>query len=77
MNDKGDRCPVCKGWGHTKFIGDPMKEVPAELWNCMWLADHAKKGAWPVAGGILDQSQAFMDLCTLQWGYEAQKASTE
>lgn len=34
----------------------------------MLLADVAREGCWPVAGGLLDQTRWFIDFCRLSWG---------
>jgi len=31
------------------------------------MANFAEKGAWPNSGGVLEQPQAFLDLCDVVW----------
>ena len=35
------------------------------------LADFAKKGNWPVAGGMLDQTKSFIDVAQFIWNEQA------
>lgn len=65
------RCPVCKdgaaavnckrcdGYGKVKITTCPQKCVSRTVWDAFDLADHAVNGAWPISGGVLDQSVSF------------------
>lgn len=65
------RCPLCKdgagapnckrcdGYGKVKITTCPQKCVSRAVWDAFDLADHAVNGAWPVSGGVLDQSVSF------------------
>lgn len=39
----------------------PHKDISREAIEIVELAEHAIAGAWPVAGGVLDQSSGFVD----------------
>lgn len=46
----------------------PARFVDQGVWETMLLADMAREGCWPVAGGLLDQTRWFIDFCRLSWG---------
>lgn len=45
----------------------PQLAVPAEVWEVIELADLYEKGLPPVAGGTLDQADAFLRGCRMYW----------
>jgi len=55
--------------------------VDSATWFLVDMADHADKGAWPIAGGVLDQSESFCRACRVVWNedakWEAEKLVTE
>ena len=68
-------CPACDGLG-CEHCGDsgiarltacPQTIVPAEIWECRRLAEFAEKGLLPLAGGVLDQTDAFLAGCRVVW----------
>lgn len=46
--------------------------ITPEVWRALELAHFAAKGSWPIAGGVLDQCQVFLDACSFIWADEAQ-----
>jgi len=46
--------------------------LDAEFLGVLRLVDIAKRGTWPVAGGSLDQTKAFLELCHFAWREEAE-----
>jgi hypothetical protein len=53
----------------------PMLVVPGWCWELIGLCGHADNGVLPVAGGILDQTQAFIDgWAQVRTGREEMKA---
>lgn len=53
----------------TVFTACPRTLVPADVWEAVDFAEMARKGAWPEAGGLLDQTAIFADAARLAWGY--------
>jgi hypothetical protein len=47
-----------------------MKEVPDEARRVLRTADMMRKGALPVAGGLLDQPAGLMEAVRCVWGLE-------
>jgi hypothetical protein len=67
-------CTRCEG---TRLDPEPMRECPFEFvdratWEVLDMAAHAKMGRWPIAGGVLDQTQIFFDACKEIWTAQAQ-----
>lgn len=60
INDKGDRCSICKGMGWTPFVGRPNDVIPPDYGDLFDYADFAEEGNWPVTGGMLDQCTSFL-----------------
>lgn len=74
-------CPTCSSKGCSscndtgKFIIDacPHKMLGREscdhasIGEAVRLAGFAEKGAWPVAGGVLDQAHSFREFCDRFW----------
>jgi hypothetical protein len=58
---------LCGGSGKTAVTSCPKKLVTSDIWELIDLAYFAKQGAWPVTGGILDQSASFLDACKVYW----------
>jgi len=38
----------------------PLQFVGSQTWTMASLARFADKGAWPISGGVLDQSESFL-----------------
>tara|TARA_R100000152_G_C6781949_1_gene217713 strand:- start:3322 stop:3471 length:150 start_codon:yes stop_codon:yes gene_type:complete len=39
------------------------------------LADYAKNGAFPIMGGVLEQSQSFLSACQFLWSEDSKAES--
>lgn len=64
-NGKGaTACPTCKGWGVIRVRECPQAYV-GRLWDVIGLCQFADKGAWPLAGGVLDQSDSFLTFTSI------------
>lgn len=73
-----DNCPVCKGWGRERLTTCPKEIVAVSTWRLLQFTDFAERGAWPLTGGVLDQTQSFADACQIAWredGYWKRKKS--
>jgi len=58
----GSGCPDC---GHTRRVEIdrcPLEFLEPDLWAWLTFADMLEKGLPPVAGGLLDQAWAFVQL---------------
>lgn len=60
----GDECQACNGAGTIPINDCPREYVGWEISDAVGYAIHAEKGAWPVAGGLLDQAWWFTELYT-------------
>jgi hypothetical protein len=66
-----DHCKACDGWGKQRITSCP-KEIPdAATWRVIQMSEFADKGSFPIAGGVLDQAQSFLDACQICWREEA------
>lgn len=65
-------CGMCKGAGDVKITRCPKMEVEPGMWEFVRLADWAKDGSFPAAGGTMDQSASFMDACRYLWARESE-----
>lgn len=54
-------CATCSGRGEVEYKSCPQAEITPDIWRFFKLKGFAEKGAWPVAGGTLDQTQIFLD----------------
>lgn len=53
----------------------PAQYVTAEIWDALSLSDMARKGCWPLTGGLLDQTRWFIEFCRYAWNeQDAMKA---
>lgn len=68
----GKMCRACKGRRMIALPGCPGEVADAETFEALGLARHAAAGSWPVAGGTLDQAEAFLQLT--RW-VEAEEAT--
>lgn len=48
----------------------PRLHVTADVPDAVEAAGFARKGAWPCAGGTLDQTASFLRACAYAWDYE-------
>ena len=64
----GEGCDRCE-YGTATFHGCPCRFVN-DIWPALELADFARNGAWPVAGGTLDQTRCFLQVCRWYWDDE-------
>ena len=64
---KDEKCKTCGGWGHIKITGCPKEEIDNPTLRLIELAEFAEKGAFPVSGGVLDQSAGFMRGARMVW----------
>jgi hypothetical protein len=56
-----ERCDSCGGAGQFEIAGCPHACVSFDVRLAMKAAKRAEAGAWPVAGGWLDQTQKCLD----------------
>ncbi len=49
----------------------PAEFVGADIWTVLRFAALARRGAWPVAGGTLDQCRWFVDAAAWIWNEQA------
>ncbi len=58
----GEGCEVCGGCGHELLAGCPLDVVGPSVWPVLEACEvFASSGLPPVAGGMLDQTQCFVD----------------
>ena len=62
----GDGCEECKN-GKVIVDGCPLELVPRPVWALLDMAALYRRGLPPVAGGALDQAQAFLDAVQFAW----------
>lgn len=68
---KSDDCEACDGEGIFRLNQCPAKYVDPWVWEIFFFARQAREfGAWPVGGGILDQSRWAMDAFREVWASE-------
>ncbi len=65
-------CSRCEG---RRLDPEPLQTCPFDIitpdvWRVIKYAEHARKGRWPVNGGVMDQAKQFVDVCELIWGME-------
>lgn len=60
------RCALCSGTGQVAITKCPAEMVPAGIWRARPFIDFANAGDWPKGGGVLENTQSFMDLIE-QW----------
>lgn len=61
---------MCKGEGHEEITTCPHELVDADAWRAIELAEFARRGHWPEAGGINDQPAAAVEAFRLIWREE-------
>ena len=64
-------CEGCGGNGSFELTESADEYVDSGIWQCIQLADLAKKGCLPVVGGSLDQANSFLVACRLVWSEQA------
>lgn len=72
----GKGCESCGGTGRWDCNECPKKLIDSQTVETIHFARFARDGSWPVHGGMLDQSEWFMDACRLVW-YEQDTAEAE
>lgn len=58
---EGKGCDGCNGNGYTLIDRCPHRIVTRDVWQALRFARRADKGALPVAGGLLNQTQSFLE----------------
>lgn len=58
--------PDCHG-GHWEITTCPKLLITDDVWTLLKMARFAARGSWPIAGGVLDQAQCFLDACDFIW----------
>jgi NADPH-dependent 7-cyano-7-deazaguanine reductase QueF-like protein len=56
-----DKCGQCSGTGELEIKECPLKIITADIWETLELADFWEKGLPPIGGGVLDQTQNFVE----------------
>ena len=78
---KDEKCERCKGFGTERITGCPKEIIDRQTWRLLELSDFADKGAFPVTGGVLEQSDSFLSGCRMVWGetkyWKAKNRTTE
>jgi hypothetical protein len=64
-------CNVCDGAGHTELRTCPKMSVSGDVWGMMLQVELFEKGMPPLAGGSLDQTEAFLDVMEFVWSQRA------
>lgn len=54
-------CTICLGRGEYRVDRCPAETLTADVGSLFWMVGLAEHGRMPVAGGVLDQSQSFID----------------
>ena len=57
-------CGECGGKGHHEITGCPLAIVSEDVWTLHRLVRFMDEGLPPVAGGVLDQAEVFLDAMT-------------
>lgn len=60
-------CEMSSGGEPWTLNECPLKMIDSKTLLAIRLARFAKEGAWPIAGGTLDQSRWFFDAAELVW----------
>lgn len=63
----GRGCEACGDTGRWRPQTCPARFVTPDIWEALALADAARSGAWPLAGGTLDQTRWFVEFCRFAW----------
>lgn len=76
--EKTPSCTACHGKGYEVVTSCPRRLVAADpmVGWVVDLAEMARKGAWPVAGGVLDQAETFLSAARLVWSEESRCRAT-
>lgn len=64
-------CEECDEKGRLTVTSCPLRAVPLHLFRSLDLAQIYRRGLPPIAGGALDQSAWFVDLCQFAWSEAA------
>jgi hypothetical protein len=60
----GKGCDECNQAGRTEIACCPLELVTSDVWQVIRYAELYKKGLPPIAGGVLDQAQSFVEAAT-------------
>lgn len=63
----GKGCTECNGSGKWEHNDCPRKLLDMPTVEVLRFARFARDGSWPVDGGMLSQTEKFMDACRLIW----------
>ncbi len=55
-----DNCTHCNGTGYVRIPTCPLDYTGSSIWTFASLARFADQGAFPISGGVLDQSESFL-----------------
>ena len=53
-------CTHCGGRGVVRIKTCPLKFIGRQTWTMASLSRFADKGAWPIGGGTLEQTESFL-----------------
>lgn len=67
----GGDCPACDGRGYVVYEDCPRKSLDRATFDLLRFCHLAKRGALPIGGGTLDQSQWFLDAYSLYLSEDA------
>ncbi len=67
----GQGCTACAGSGVLEVRECPARWCGADAFVALNLVEHAMAGAWPEAGGLLDQPLRFVEAVALVRGMQA------
>ena len=56
----GQGCSVCENRGTIEIVECPLLLITPDIWELLIFVDFAKKGALPIDGGALDQTENFL-----------------
>lgn len=57
---RSDACPTCGGRGRVRIEGCVRKQIRPETWDLLEMCHFTDGGTWPVSGGVLDQTAAYL-----------------
>jgi len=72
----GTGCEACGDRGDVHLTECPLVAVPGDAWQVIEMADLLKHGLPPLAGGMLDQVQVFVDAARFVWGEQTHWRAT-
>lgn len=60
---KGAGCKECNNTGEIIITQCPLEFIDKKVWEIIRYAELFEKGLAPVAGGVLDQANCFIEAC--------------